>query len=194
MGQCGTAYALIFSPGYFVHQYDLHYEDIIRPAWVSFIAQEASGNVINDRLHRSPFIETKTNEKQLFLVFGNFYTLVLPAIKTAILLDWCRIFVVGNRTTNTFWLACMAVAALQWAWGIACFFLLNFQCTPHSKIWAFYLPGNCISLHTIQLCSASVQLFSDLIMTFLPHKVVWILHMTWRKRLGLSFVFGCGAL
>lgn len=103
---------------------------------------------------------------------------MLPSIKTVILLDWCRIFVVGSRIENTFWLSCMAIIALQWVWGLACIILLNLQCIPHTKIWEFYLPGKCISLHTIQLCSASIQLFSDLAMTCLPHKVVWGLQMT----------------
>lgn len=106
----------------------------------------------------------------------------------------------------------MAIVALQWIWGVACMILLNLQCIPHNKIWEFYLPGKCISLHTIQLCSASIQLFSDLAMTLLPHKVVWSLQMTCtyasvfsllvylltktigRKKLGVSLVFGCGAL
>lgn len=72
--------------------------------------------------------------------------------------------------------------------------LLNFQCIPHEKIWKFYLEGTCIGLHEIQLASASIQVFSDLAMTVLPQKLIWNLHMGWRKRLGVSIIFGFGLL
>lgn len=122
------------------------------------------------------------------------YSLILPALKVAIVLDWCRIFVNGNKTKNPFWWACVALGSLQTSWGIICVILLNVQCIPHEKIWNFYVEGQCISLHKIQLASASIQVFSDVCMTVLPHRVIWELHMSRTKKLGVSIIFGLGLL
>lgn len=122
------------------------------------------------------------------------YTLILPALKVAILIEWCRIFVNGNKTKNPFWWGCVAVGALQVLWGAACLVLLNVQCIPQAKIWEFYLDGACISLHKIQLSSSIIQVFSDIVMTGLPQKVIWDLQLSTTKKLGVSMIFGLGLL
>lgn len=104
----------------------------------------------------------------------------IPLIKTAILLDCCRIFVPINRTRSVFWWGCMAVIALQCLWGVLCILLLNMQCSPHEAIWEFYLPSKCYSLPDVMLTSASVQILSDLILFFFPQRIIWRLQM--RKR------------
>jgi hypothetical protein len=134
------------------------------------------------------------NGWQLILIYGCCYSAVLPLIKSAILLDWCRIFVPVDRTRNFFWWGCMAVICLQGIWGLLCILLLNMQCRPHAAIWKFYLPNKCYSLPDVILTSASVQVASDIIMFFLPQRIIWRLQMNWQKKLGVSVIFGVGIL
>lgn len=130
----------------------------------------------------------------LILVYGCAYSAVLPLLKTAILLSWCRIFVPGNRLKSPFWWGCMAIIVLQCLWGVLCIILLNTQCIPHAAIYLFYLPSKCYDLTKVMLTSASVQVFSDWCMVLLPQKIIWDLRMNWQKKVGISILFGVGIL
>ncbi|KKY36779.1 putative 60s ribosomal protein l36 [Diaporthe ampelina] len=88
----------------------------------------------------------------------------------------------------------MILIGLQWVWGIACIILLNMQCRPHEAIWKFYLESTCYSLPSVMLTSASVQVFTDISMVLLPQRVIWSLQMSWRRKVGISVVFGVGLL
>ncbi|KAJ5762411.1 uncharacterized protein N7511_005793 [Penicillium nucicola] len=160
-GTAYASYALISSPGYFVHTWDLTKKDLIRPLF-------------------------------LILVYGCSYSTVIPLIKIAILIGWCRVFVAVDRSRNLFWWGCMFVSCIQCAWGVACIILLNMQCTPHEAIWLFYLPSKCYPLSKILLVSSSIQIISDIVMFILPQKIIWGLQMNWQKKLGVSIIFGVG--
>lgn len=88
----------------------------------------------------------------------------------------------------------MATIGIQVIAGVAIVLTLNLQCIPHKAIYDLTVPGKCIDLHKIQLTSASIHLTCDVIMLLLPQPVIWTLKMTWRKRLGVSFVFSLGVL
>lgn len=130
----------------------------------------------------------------LILVYGCSYSAVLPLIKTAILLDWCRIFVPADRYRSYFWWGCMFLSFVQIAWGISCIILLNMQCVPHTAIWEFYLPSKCYDLNKVMLTSACVQVFTDWSMVMLPQRIIWGLQMDWKKKVGVSIIFGAGLL
>ncbi|KAH7015830.1 hypothetical protein EDB80DRAFT_833012 [Ilyonectria destructans] len=173
-GTAYAAYALIWSPGYYIHTWNLHNKDLIKPLY---------------RLcRRAP------HHNQLILVYGCCYTAVLPLIKTAILLDWCRVFVPVDRYKSAFWWGCMIVIAIQCVWGVACIVLLNMQCVPHNAIWEFYIPSKCYNLPKVMLSSASVQVVTDFAIALLPQKIIWGLHMNWQKKLGVSVIFGVGVV
>ncbi|KAM0438631.1 hypothetical protein ACHAPT_001384 [Fusarium lateritium] len=162
-GTAFAAYALIWTPGYYVHTWNLRNGDLVRPLW-------------------------------LILIYGCCYSAVLPLLKTAILLDWCRVFVPGRKTKSPFWWACMAVIALQCVWGILCILLLNLQCRPHRAIWEFYLPSKCYSLPKVMLGSASIQVVTDICMALLPQHIIWSLQMNWQKKIGVALIFGVGVI
>ncbi|CAH0050574.1 unnamed protein product, partial [Clonostachys solani] len=130
----------------------------------------------------------------LILVYGCCYSVVLPLLKTAILLDWCRLFVPASPTRSGFWWTCMVLIVIQCIWGFVCVLLLNLQCVPHRAIWEFYLPSKCFELSKIMLTSATIQLLIDLSMVLLPQKTIWGLHINWQKKLGVSVIFGVGLL
>ncbi|KAH9893054.1 hypothetical protein F4778DRAFT_749438 [Xylariomycetidae sp. FL2044] len=154
--------ALLWYPGYFVHTWDLHLDDLILPQYYIF-------------------------------VFGVFYSVDLALLKVSILLDWLRIFSIHGR--GYFFWGCVAVITLQTGFGIAAIFLLNFQCLPHEAIWDITIVDKkCLDLNTLQLLSASIHLVSDVAIFLLPQKIIWTLHMSVQKRLGVAVVFGLGAL
>ncbi|KAK1855253.1 60s ribosomal protein l36 [Colletotrichum chrysophilum] len=162
----GTAYAadgMIWTPGYYVHTWNLRNKDLIQPLY-------------------------------LILVYGCCYSAVLPLIKTAILLDWCRIFTAGDKRKSVFWWCCMGVVGFQCLWGILCIILLNIQCTPHNAIWEFYLPSKCFALPKVMLTSASVQVATDIVMVLLPQRIIWGLQMNLQRKIGISIIFGVGIL
>lgn len=88
----------------------------------------------------------------------------------------------------------MVILCFQFIWGVLCIILLNMQCRPHQAIWEFYLPSKCYSLPKVMLCSASVQVLIDLTMFMLPQRMIWSLHMSRKKRFGISIIFGAGIL
>ncbi|KAI5211442.1 hypothetical protein E4T38_01396 [Aureobasidium subglaciale] len=108
----------------------------------------------------------------LILMYGCAYSATLALVKTAILIDWCRFFVIGDSRTGYFWRISAFLVCLQIVWGILCIILLNTQCVPHAAIWKFYLSSKCYSLPKVMLISAS----------------------TIRKKIGVSVVFGVGLL
>lgn len=129
------------------------------------------------------------------LVFGVCYSVVLPLLKIAILLEWCRMFVPrGNRTKSYFYWGCVGLITLQIVTGVGIVIALNLQCIPHAAIYDFTVAGQCFPLYNIQVTSASIQLFSDVAIFLLPQRVIWELKMSWQKRLGVSIVFGLGLL
>ncbi|KAH0436387.1 hypothetical protein CcaCcLH18_04407 [Colletotrichum camelliae] len=162
-GTAYAAYGMIWTPGYYVHTWNLRNKDLIQPLY-------------------------------LILVYGCCYSAVLPLIKTAILLDWCRIFTAGDKRKSAFWWCCMGVVGFQCLWGILCIILLNMQCTPHNAIWEFYVPSKCFELPKVMLTSASVQVATDIVMVLLPQRIIWGLQMNLQRKIGISIIFGVGVL
>ncbi|CAI0648515.1 unnamed protein product [Colletotrichum noveboracense] len=162
-GTAYAAYGMIWTPGYYVHTWNLRNKDLIQPLY-------------------------------LILVYGCCYSAVLPLIKTAILLDWCRIFTAGDKRKSVFWWCCMGVVGFQCLWGILCIILLNMQCTPHNAIWEFYVPSKCFALPKVMLTSASVQVATDIVTVLLPQRIIWGLQMNLQRKIGISIIFGVGIL
>lgn len=118
----------------------------------------------------------------------------MPLIKIAILIDWTRTFVPGEKTKSPFWWGCMFVVLIQASWGTACIILLNMQCVPHNAIWEFYVPSKCFPVPKVMLTSASVQVASDFMMVYIPQGIIWKLHMNWQKKAGVAMLFGDGII
>lgn len=100
----------------------------------------------------------------------------------------------GRRSEGYFWWGCAIVIFVQITSGIAIVIALNTQCIPHKAIYNLAIEGKCFDLYKLEVSSASIQLASDIAIMLLPQRVIWTLKMTWRKRMGVSVIFGLGLL
>ncbi|KAL4983731.1 hypothetical protein BDW68DRAFT_168277 [Aspergillus falconensis] len=156
--------ALIKVPGYFVHTWNVRLRDV-------------------------------TDTNYWVFIFGVCYSVVLPALKIGILVEWCRLFgPIGSRRKSPFWLGCASIILVQITANIGIIVALNLQCIPHKAIYDVMVQGDCFDLYKLQVGSASIHLICDVIIFFLPQRIIWTLKMSWRKRLGVSIIFGLGLL
>lgn len=160
-----SMFGVLKTPGYFVHQYEVRLGDLIPMTYYIF-------------------------------VMGNIYVVVLALLKVAMLSEWSRILVPrNNRTSSVFWWGCMIMIAIQVLACVGNVIALNVQCIPHQASWDFtILDAKCFPLYTLQLSSGIIYLTTDIIMFFMPQHLIWTLQMSWKKRLGVSVVFGLGLL
>ena len=115
-------------------------------------------------------------------------------MKTAILLEWVRIFVPG-KTRNSFFWASWALLVANAMFYVAGIFAENLSCFPYRSIWDKTVPGSkCLDIKALDLASAVIDLVSDIAVLILPQMVIWRLQMSNGKRLGVSIMFAMGIL
>ena len=131
--------------------------------------------------------------QQLIHISSNLYSAILPLLKISILVEWLGMFVPPGTRGWFFW-ASWFLIFVQIGFAIAAIVVLNISCSPTNKKWEFYVEGECLDTGAIEVASASFQLASDFIILVLPQKLIWDLHMGWRKKLGVSIIFSLGAL
>ncbi|KAI6088564.1 hypothetical protein F4821DRAFT_277069 [Hypoxylon rubiginosum] len=131
---------------------------------------------------------------RLLMIGTNFFAVTVALVKAAIILEWLRIFVPKGTRNTFFWIS----HALLWVNGlsnVAGLFTINLTCIPHEKIWnRLTVPGQCIDGHAIDIVSASVNLFIDLLILLLPQSIIWTLVASTGRRIGVAAVFAVGLL
>ena len=116
------------------------------------------------------------------------YTIVVVLIKTSILYSYKRIF--GHVKTTKYHI--YALLALSWAWGVAFFLTIVFQCTPVDKAWMPEKPGYCIPIVPFLWGNSISNFIIDWMILLVPVVPVLKLHlpMTQKILVALSFLFG----
>ncbi|KAK8016030.1 hypothetical protein PG991_008918 [Apiospora marii] len=133
----------------------------------------------------------------LFTLATNFFTTTILLLKTAILLEWQRLFVPGpgSRRRNCFFWTSAVLLAVNFLFNAAAVLVVNLACTPHEKNWDMLVPGRCFDGRALFVASAVVNFAIDLAILVLPQKVIWgLLQLSFRKRLGVSVVFVVGVI
>lgn len=69
----------------------------------------------------------------------------------------------------------------------------SLSCFPHERIWDKTVPGTCIDSKIILISSATLNVVSDLLILVLPQKTIWSLHISTKKKIGISLVFTVGS-
>lgn len=138
-------------------------------------------------------IQVKQLSEFLYIltIGANFYAVTIMCIKVSIMLDWIRIFV-PSRTRNVFFYACWAVLIVNTTYYIANIIATNLACIPFRAIYDKTIPGKCLDEKALDSSSAAINLISDLTILILAQKVIWRLHISVKKKLGVSVVFAVG--
>lgn len=119
------------------------------------------------------------------------YPLVLLFLKSALLLEWSRIFV-PSGTRNLFWWLSNTLVILNVSFYLAMFFGWAFSCSPVELFWKPWVPGTCVNMLVLDLINGAFNLVTDLALLILPQHVIWKLHISTKKRLGVSVIFAIG--
>jgi hypothetical protein len=130
---------------------------------------------------------------QLILIGSNLYGVVIPCLKVAILVEWLRIFVPGKSRTAFFW-SCSTVLLVNVAYYVASIIALNLSCIPYRAIWDLTIEGKCLDQQALNNSSAIVNLISDIAILALVQQIIWSLHMSLKKKIGVSLIFAAGLL
>lgn len=130
-------------------------------------------------------------EKILIYLFWSiiFYNTSLMFTKISILLQYGRIF-----TLREMRIPLHIVMAICVAWGVTTLFTSIFTCVPVHAYWKILeQPGaKCIDNKTIWYVNASINIFTDLIVAFLPVRVIWTLQIALRQRVALMAILTIG--
>ncbi|KAI0418236.1 hypothetical protein F5X98DRAFT_338471 [Xylaria grammica] len=132
------------------------------------------------------------SEFQYILLIGsNFYAVTILCIKVAILLDWLHMFVPGQTRNKFFW-ACWTVLTINTLYYVANIVAVNLTCVPFEASWNILVAGKCLDQKALDTSSAVINLISDITILGLAQRVIWNLHMSMKKKLGLSLIFTAG--
>ncbi|KAI0398142.1 hypothetical protein F5Y17DRAFT_412468 [Xylariaceae sp. FL0594] len=130
---------------------------------------------------------------QLYIVHieSEFYAVSVLLLKTAILLEWVRIFV-PRDTRSVFYWTCHTLIWLNVIFYAAILIGANNSCRPFAKLWDKTLPGSCDDNNAFDVASAIYGFVSDTIILLMPHRVIWRLHMKMKKKIGIAIIFTIG--
>lgn len=117
----------------------------------------------------------------------------MGTIKTAILLDWMRLFVVKG-TRPAFWWTCQFIMWATILYYFSVIIVSALSCTPHEKIWNPTLQGTCVNTKALFVTNAVLNLASDIVILLLPQRVIWRLKLSTKKKIGISVVFAVGVM
>ncbi|KUJ10083.1 uncharacterized protein LY89DRAFT_689922 [Mollisia scopiformis] len=122
------------------------------------------------------------------------YLWLIALIKIAILCDWTCIFASKGQRGFFAWtcfLTCGAVASL----AIILFVMDLVNCTPFDRNYNPLLPGSCRwSVPEESIVSAAANFALDALPLILAQRMIWGLHTTWGKKLGVSLIFLVGVI
>jgi hypothetical protein len=67
-------------------------------------------------------------------------------------------------------------------------------CLPHESIWQPWISGRCMDRKAIGLATAFFNVIMDLVILLLPQGIIWKLHMSTSRKVGISLIFSVGLL
>ncbi|TRX89573.1 hypothetical protein FHL15_009482 [Xylaria flabelliformis] len=125
-------------------------------------------------------------------VASELYAVCIVLIKSAILLEWVRIFV-PRATRGAFYWICHILLWTNVVFYTVILISANLSCTPFARIWDKTLPGNCSTdNNAYDVATASFNFVSDVLIFLLPQRMIWRLHLKTKKKIGIAFIFAIG--
>lgn len=127
-----------------------------------------------------------------FHIASIMYGIVISIIKLAILLQYLRIFVPIRNNSLMFWASHILIWTNLTTY-LLCSFLEILACSPMDKAWNILITnGHCINMLAIDIASAAFNSLSDCLILILPHRVIWKLQVSFKRKLGISTIFLTG--
>jgi hypothetical protein len=74
---------------------------------------------------------------------------------------------------------------------------LIFQCSPIRAFWDATIDGKCVDTHIFGILAyvnAGISLVTDFIITVIPIKMIWGMHLQTSAKVSATFVFGLASL
>jgi hypothetical protein len=114
-------------------------------------------------------------------------------LKTAIMLEWIRIFVPHHTRNIFYWSSVILILmnAVFYAAGIA---VALAACRPMEKRWHFWVAGTCMESRSRDIASAAINLVLDTFILALPQRIIWNLQTNARRRTSFAVAFSVGLL
>lgn len=171
---------IILVPGLYVHQWNIQLKDLATVLYVRRCKSAMYTQCVTDMLQ---------NVNNNYILYG----IIIMLLKAAILFEWIHLFVpLGIR--NSFWWTCHITLWTNVMFYIACTVVENFSCVPREKIWNKLIDGHCVNNPALIMSSGVLNLVSDVVIFALPQKMIWSLHISMRRRVGICVLFTTGAL
>lgn len=136
---------------------------------------------------------TRTDEDQPSYFWPIFYAVSMMLTKTAILLDWMRVFSPKGTRNFLFW-TCWPVLIVNAAFYMMGILVSLVSCRPARKFWEPMIEGTCFDTHTFGFSSACVNVVLDIVILVIPQRIIWTLHMPLRRKLAVSAIFSIGVV
>lgn len=120
------------------------------------------------------------------------YYLQIALVKLTLLLFYLRIFP-KPIIRKLIW----ATVVFDIVWAFAFIVASIFQCQPISYYWMSWDKehvGKCININALAWTNAIISLVMDVWMLVLPLYEIFQLQLSWRKKIGVAFMFFVGTL
>ena len=132
---------------------------------------------------------------QLVTVDGLLYVVSITIAKFAILIFLYRIFKVSSKFRYTSW----AVGAIMAVWALITVLLVCFSCKPLAASFNYKLRFAPTTVrkpesYDVENIFGFCNIFVDFMLLLMPMPLLWMLHMTRAKKVGVSVIFANGAV
>ncbi|KAL7276060.1 hypothetical protein RUND412_000976 [Rhizina undulata] len=122
-----------------------------------------------------------------------YYMLLLWLIKISILLFYLRL-----SPNSGFRRIVYSIIALNTLATVTCWFIYCFQCNPLDAVWdtaVAALPGTkCLPSLFLFFFPASLNIFIDFVIFFLPMRIIWEMKASLRRKISLMGILGIGLI
>ena len=116
-------------------------------------------------------------------------------IKTAILLQYLRLFAPQKSLDPFMWYSARIVIAVAGIFYCISAFITIFACSPRAAIWNTLITDyKCVDNTTLVLTTYLFNIVSDILILMLPAKAVWKLRMPTKKKVKIVLLFAIGLM
>ncbi|KAI5925800.1 hypothetical protein F4810DRAFT_699997 [Camillea tinctor] len=140
-------------------------------------------------------VQFKDLSEHLYVIHlcTSFYSVVMMTWKMAILLEWVHVFV-PKGTRNPFFWSCHFLLMINVLFYSSTIIVANLLCHPLEYVWNKTLDGTCLDGRVVDVVTTAINLGLDSMILLLPQPIIWKIHVSKKKRLGISAIFTIGTL